>query len=324
MKFFILRSFIFLSICFLALAAYGLFCEWFFRNDTYLPQSSKRYWAMKLKNGDYDYAVLGSSRAEGAFDLNLLDSLIGLQGVNIAANGSGYVDNYLVLNKFLKNGNKIKYLFLQADIYSLDPEGSFSNAFHVYNFAPYYKDSVYKKAIDHYLSNEDQQMFHYISWLRFYKYNKYFSPLQVCQRYKQSKSSLKRPDLNVFADSSFRNDFIQDSSRFYKKPGSKQFKVDSFDLHYFYKIIQLTKENNISLICFTAPDFHYQKKIYSNYQILKSRFYGNINMLGIPHILPPSYLSNEINYFHDPGHINDYGRFYFTKYFSNIIINKRY
>jgi hypothetical protein len=316
MKSFILRSVVFLSVSFLALIAYGYFCEWFFLENKFLPQNSKRYWAMKLQNGNYDYAVLGSSRGEGAFDLNQLDSLTGLNGVNISANGSGYVDNYLVLTKFLQNGNRIKYLFLQTDIYSLDPEGSFSNAFHVYNFAPYYGDSIYKNAIDHYLSVEDQTMFHYLPLLRFYKYNKYFSPVQIVQRYKQSKGGLKRPDLNVKSDSVYTSITNVDSSRFLKNAGSKYLKVNSFDLRYFHKIIELTKQNNIKLVCFTVPDFHFQKKIYSNYIVVQNDFYSNISKLGILHILPPSDISKDIKCFHDPAHINEYGRFYFTKYFS--------
>lgn len=152
--------------------------------------------------------------------------------------------------------------------------------------------------------------------MRFYKYNKYFSPLQVYQRYKQSKSALKRPDLNILADSILPANYSQDSSRFYKQPGSKKINVDSFDLHYFYKIVKLVRDRNIKLILFTAPDFFYQTTIYSNYRQVQNEFYTKIKSLEIPHIVPPPLFANNIQYFHDAGHINKYGRFFYTKYFA--------
>jgi hypothetical protein len=115
------------------------------------------------------------------------------------------------------------------------------------------------------------------------------------------------------------NNYIQDSSRFYKKPGSKFIQVDSFDLDYFYKIVNLARQKNIKLILFTSPDFYYQKIIYSNYQQIQNEFYTNIKSLSVPHIVPPVLFGKNIQYFHDLGHINEYGRYYFTKYFATSI-----
>jgi len=325
MKKFLLNLSFFFAVCLALLITYGLVCEWFFSLDKYLTNDSKRTWSMKQSYQHFDYVVLGSSRAEGAFDMNMLDSLTGLKGINIGANGSGFVDNYLVLYKFIQNKNTFNYIFLQTDIYSLDPSRSFSNAFHVFNFIPYWKSPEFKTAISHYLDNTDQVLFSWVPWLRFYKYNKYYSPIQMIARIKGRKEKNKRIDHYIKSTAMFPKNLIIDSTIFFKPKGSRKIIVDSFDVVYLEKILNLSKSNGISVVCFTAPDFYYQDQIYSNYHKVNASLVSFLQERDVKYLAANDSLKMHVENFKDPGHLSDYGRFLNTVSFSksiNAIKNK--
>jgi hypothetical protein len=315
---FLIKTGIFLIISFLMLWAYGTFCEWFFVKTSYFPNDSRRYWAMKQKNIDADYVVLGSSRAEGAFDMQLLDSLTHQHGINLSSNGSGYVDNYLVLSKFLEHGNQVKLLYLQVDNYSLDPEGSFSNAFHVFNFLAYWHDPEFQKIIAHYLTPFQQRLFYALPWLRFYVYNKYFSPVEVIRRVKlKNKSGAIRMDQKLKA-SFLAPSTLPDSSRFFGGNGTRKFQVNAFDEMHLKKIIALARSKNIQVICFTAPDFFYQRKRFVNYGQTEQHLHQLLQQESVNHISDLFKIedSKDLRYFKDPEHLNRFGVGVFTQKFA--------
>jgi hypothetical protein len=322
MKKFLKNIVIFFAISTMVLFLYAQFCEWFFLQRKFYPEESRRSWAMKQTNGHYDYAILGSSRAEGAFDMILLDSLTHQSGINIASNGSGFVDNYLVLNKFLQNNNQIKTLYLQVDNYSLDPEGNFSNAFHAFNFLPYWKEKTYQEAIKHYLTQKDILLFNCLPWMRFYVYNKYFSPVEVGRRLMLSrKKSSKRMDQKLRANL-VKPVGYGDSTRFFHSPHSDSFSINPFDVAYLEKIVELAKEKNINIIAFTAPDFSAQRNRFVNYsqtEIELTEILKRNKLKYIPNLFD-QYENSDMMLFKDPEHLNNYGVWRYTQKFAQQII----
>jgi hypothetical protein len=321
MKKFLKNIALFFTISAMLLFLYAQFCEWFFVQRKYFPEESRRSWAMKQINGHYDYAVLGSSRAEGAFDMILLDSLTQQSGINIASNGSGFVDNFLVLNKFLANNNHIKTLYLQVDNYSLDPEGNFSNAFHAFNFLPYWKEKTYQEAIKHYLPQKDKLLFENLPWMRFYVYNKYFSPVEVARRLMLSrKKTVKRMDQKLRANA-MKPVGYGDSARFFHRPHSDSFSINPFDVAYLEKIVELAHEKNINIIAFTAPDFFAQKNRFVNYNETETKL---LEILKRNHLIyiPNLFNQNEntdMLLFKDPEHLNNHGVWLYTQKFAQKI-----
>ena len=168
--------------------AYGSFCDTFFSQKQYLDLSEKKQWVLAQEGRSYDYAVLGSSRAYGAFDMNLLDSLTGLNGINLGANGSGFKDNYLVLSLFLKS-NQIKNLFLQVDMASLNSKISFSNEFHAFTFMPYWEEGEVREVLKEEIPLLDNPFTTFAPQWRYFFFNKYFSPKEVMRRILLSKSN---------------------------------------------------------------------------------------------------------------------------------------
>lgn len=300
---------------FFLLSAYGFFCEWFFTKEKYFPDESKRAWSMKQQNTRFDYAVLGSSRAEGAFDMSLLDSLLQQKGINIGCNGSGFVDNYLVFSRFIQNHNSIKTLFLQVDVYSLDPEHNFSNSFHVYNFLPFWKEDIFKTAISHYLTRSDSLVFTYLPWMRFYVYNKYFSPFEVLRRVKNGQSvKIAKKDRPQYYFTTPK--IFTDSSIFYKNSIPRGITIQSFDVDYLNKIIALAKEQGIKVVLFTAPDFIHQESVFTNYQRTKNELDSILSPYSLLHVKSEDSIRRNISLFKDPAHLNNYGRFLHTVSFA--------
>ena len=64
---------------------YGRFCDWFFTQQSFLdPVNNKRAWNLSHNNEQYDFIVLGNSRAYGAFDMPMLNKNLGLRGIGIS------------------------------------------------------------------------------------------------------------------------------------------------------------------------------------------------------------------------------------------------
>lgn len=303
----------------LLLAAYGLFCDFFFKKRKYFPSDNKRMWVLKQTKLSMDYAVLGSSRANGAFDMRRLDSLTMLKGINIAADGSGYVDNYLILYKFLQNNNKIKFLFFQTDNYSFDPERNFSSAFHIYNFLPFWNEPEFEKAITHYLDNTDRMMFTHLPSMRFYKYNRYFSPIQVLSRLRKKKIDPALMPDNHFSSPNSEN---PPPKNIYGIARSKSFKINSIDQEYLLRIIELCKRNRIQVICFRAPDFYFQEQVFTNYRSTNEYLRNLLTQKEVLYLEPDEKIRKDRSCFEDAGHLNNYGRFIYTSMFSKQIKEK--
>jgi hypothetical protein len=298
---------------------YGHFCDWFFANPNYLDhKTNKRAWTIKQRNQKFDFAVLGSSRAYGSFDMAQLKLLTNKSCINLGANGSGYVDNYLSLYLFLKNNNKIDTLFLQVDIYSLNSKNSFSNAFHTYQFLPYWKDSLVREGLSPFLNKKELAVWNSVPPIRYFKYNKYFSPKEVVRRYRLRNTNSPFDKLlggpsNHSKDESEQDNFIIKSTR------SRSF--DDLDIEYLNKIIALSMNNNIKVIAYKAPELLTHQQSISNYSDLSDRIDSILKTHNILYIKPDRNIESVDKNFANPTHLSQIGRSEFTPYFAERITN---
>ncbi len=292
---------------------YGYFCDWFFAAPQFLDhQDNKRAWCIKKKNEQYDLAVLGSSRAFGSFDMNMLAELTGKKVINLGANGSGYVDNYLVLHQFLKNNNTIKQLALQVDIYSLNAKQSFSNHFHTFQFLPYWSDPVIKKGILPYLDQKEKITWKYFPALRYFTYNKYFSPKEVIRRYRQKNKTKSPFDKSLGGPGKADRQFEPMATELTSQTRS----LDTLDIEYLNKIIALCQQNNIKVVAYKAPELLSRQQQIKNYKELNEQVTKILTDAGIHYLQPDTLLeANETN-FANPTHLNKNGMMAFTQSFS--------
>lgn len=304
MKFLLLKVFISLTMGTAFVLGYGSFCDYFFTQRRFLDLTEKKQWILAQEGGMYDYAVLGSSRAFGAFDMNLLDSLTGLNGINLGANGSGFKDNYLVLTLFLKS-NQIKKLLLQVDMASLNSKISFSNEFHGFTFIPFWEEEEVRKVLKEEIPLLDNPISAILPQWRYFYFNKYFSPKEVIRR---AKLSEKAED-NYFKSKGgiLGKDKIQGEKQIktYNLPST----ADPVDWNYLMKIISKAEAEGIEVVFFTAP--RYQDRQEELFKLLAD----------FPHnkVFPCDFDSSNADLFQDQGHLNWYGRRDFSSLFSKKI-----
>lgn len=277
---------------------YGTFCDYFFQQRQYLDLSEKKQWILAQQGGSYDYAVLGSSRAFGAFDMNLLDSLTGLNGINLGANGSGFKDNYLVLSLFLKN-NQISTLFLQVDMASLNSKTSFSNEFHAFTFMPYWEEEEVREVLKEEIPLLENQISAFAPQWRYFYYNKYFSPKEVLRRIRVSKT---QRDLYSQSKGGIAREEITQKVREIKTyPLPKT--ADPTDWEYLMKIKTKAEAKGIEVIFFTAP----------RYQDSQKELKTILSSLPNRKIFPDGFDSFDQGLFLDQVHLSQTGRSKFSR-----------
>ncbi len=301
MNLFLLKSSLWLGLGIAFILGYGTFCDYFFQQRQYLDLSEKKQWILAQQGGSYDYAVLGSSRAFGAFDMNLLDSLTGLNGINLGANGSGFKDNYLVLSLFLKN-NQISKLFLQVDMASLNSTTSFSNEFHAFTFMPYWEEEEVREVLKEEISLLENQISALAPQWRYFYFNKYFSPKEVLRRIQVSKT---QRDLYSQSKGGIAREEITQKVReikTYQLPKT----ADPTDLEYLMKIKTKAEAAGIEVIFFSAP----------RYQDSQEELKTILSSFANRKIFPDDFDVSDVSFFQDQGHLTGIGRKKNTKDFS--------
>lgn len=298
MKLFLLKSSLWLGLGIAFILGYGTFCDYFFQQRQYLDLSEKKQWILAQQGGSYDYAVLGSSRAFGAFDMNLLDSLMGLNGINLGANGSGFKDNYLVLSLFLKT-NQISTLFLQVDMASLNSKTSFSNEFHAFTFLPFWEEEEVKEVLKEEIPLLDNPMSEIAPQWRYFYFNKYFSPKEVLRRIQVSKT---QRDLYSQSKGGIAREETAPKVREIKTyPLPKT--ADPTDWEYLMRIKTKAEAAGIEVIFFTAP----------RYQDSQVELKTILSSLPNRKIFPDGFDSFDQGLFLDQGHLSQTGRSKFSR-----------
>jgi hypothetical protein len=110
-----------------------------------------------------------------------------MKGINIASDGSGFKDNFLILSLFLKY-NSIDWLMLQVDEASLNSKESFSNEFHAFRFLPYWNEPLVQSTLKTEILAYNTTFTTILPEWRYLYFNKYFSPKEVLRRWKNSEN----------------------------------------------------------------------------------------------------------------------------------------
>ena len=89
--------------------------------------------------------------------------------------------------------------------------------------------------------------------------------------------------------------------------------TDYFDVSYLPKILALARENNMQIVCFTTPDHSFQERVIPNYFQAIDSLTAVLRVQGITSIIrSASNIRSDISCFNDPGHLNNYGRYFHT------------
>lgn len=299
------------------LMCYYFVCEINFKEKGIFSLDDKIIWSQSLKENNFDYAVLGSSRIYTGLNIVLLDSLKNLKGVNLGSDGASYAENYLILKQFFENKNIIRKIFIGFDIYSLNSKRSYSIPLHKRYFINYWQDEDTRNTIKDYSTQTEIFSWYVFPFTRYLKFNFHFSPYTLIKYFFVKKKILDKSVFDSTNGSEFFDGEFKPSKYEYK---IKTYNVEKLDLKYINKIISLCKKNNCNVSFVRPPQYskinQFQNGTKQIEDIIKEL--SNENEISI-YDFKYTYMANDSAFFRDNTHLNYKGVKQFTNIFSEIL-----
>lgn len=307
MKKFIKKCGIYISVLFSFIIIYTIICDLVFKENDYYLGSTKRYWQFSLANENYDFVVLGSSRAFGSVNTHNLDSIMNKKSINLGLDGSGFEENYVSLQLFLLNNNHTDALLLQIDPFSFMSEESFSNSFHAYSYLPFWDIDPEIEKILHDEVPVVKDLPFYIPYLPYIIYNNYYSPFYLINSLVSNKEWCENQDYSCINGDKIK---LQSNDKNILPIEKLVFKFSKRDLMYYEKIIDLARSNDIKIIGFTAPTL----------QLFDDNYIQFKNKISPKIFYEPreSWMFDDL-FFSDNRHINLAGRDLYTVGFADFL-----
>ncbi|KAA6324290.1 hypothetical protein EZS27_026364 [termite gut metagenome] len=194
-------------------------------------------------DSEFDYVVLGTSTAFTGIDTQLVDSLLQINGINIALDGMSYEGQAMMLSHFIAHGFKTNYCILGIDRSVSYKQDVFSmNEFYFLPFIneDYVYDSFYNREHD---------------WLKIRAYSRY-CPILGLAYYNQQ---LYFSSLLAAIKPHYRHRFNQKGNTAYPDThlSSEQHEKTSDTITHVNNAVsaieQICKDNNIKLIWYLPP-----------------------------------------------------------------------
>jgi len=281
----------------------------FFVNDFMVE---KPFWVMNQRNKEYDFGVIGSSRAENMIDIVTMEAQTGSKGINLAVQGTSHAGLYLMLNHFLGNGNKLKLLLVQVDEYSFDSKNSYTVPFQVYEYLPYIADSKTSEIIKDNSDNDKFLMWSLLPFTRYIEFNSYYINYLSNYIFKGKNNDLNNTKGTSLVKKS--HSFVFDKTTVVPKKRN----IDDNDIRYLDKIVELANNSNTRVILFTAPQYYEILPYLNTHKIFLNIMKNKYNSL--PYInYEFDILSKEQSLFNDVSHLNNVGSILFSKKLSLIV-----
>lgn len=314
MKAFFFKLLVFFLVLMIPLYGLEKYYDYYFSKN--LDSCNKPLWVLKQQQQHYDFAAIGSSRVFNMLDIVSIEKITGKKGINIAASGSGYAENYLLLKQFTKS-NTISTLLVQVDVYSLDADNAFGYPFHDYLYLNKLNDaevdSIYR---------DNVPALRYYSW-KFLPFTKYMEYSNFYSFYKVIRGGYECS--SSFLDTT-KGTFLVDGSEAAsaeKSDKNQQFKyryIDAKDMAYLEKIISYCRSKNIRILFYSAPEYSKSFALQGN----RDKLFKEIKHLAAKNSItyynfetPSVNLCNDYTLFKDNTHLNIKGSLMFSKQFAD-------
>lgn len=244
MKQLLIKATVFILILFGVLTVLDYYYTQYKINHKDLCEKSD--WALNIKNQSFDFAFIGNSRVINMVDINLIETVTAFKGINLGLIGACYAENYLLLDQFLKNNNKLKSLIIQVDMHALNSKKELGYPFHNYNYMYLLKDPDVYETFKNNTEIYKLLLWKYIPFTRYMEFsNKYVL-------YKMLKGGFECSDDKTFGRT-------KGSELLSPKPFQLQRSTYSYwltnpkDEAYLDKLISFCQGKNIQVILYTAP-----------------------------------------------------------------------
>lgn len=267
MRHLIFKVFLFCLPLFMLAIASSRLLDNYFGNILNWRPFEKMEWIMNVKNQNFDYVFIGSSRVKYMVDNPLIDETLHINSINLGTDGSGFADNYLLFNHFLKNGNKTSALVINVDPYVFDSKNSFGYPFHDFFFLPRLDDKSISLTIQEISGFKKWLFWKYVPLSKYFEFNEKFiltflhritdeEPNRVIAQYDKNKGA----DFvyNVL-DEPFPDRVMQN------------FSFSETDEKFFLQMAHLAQESGAEVLLYTAPEYSDIEKFQTGRREIEAR-----------------------------------------------------
>ncbi|GIV45052.1 MAG: hypothetical protein KatS3mg035_2175 [Bacteroidia bacterium] len=297
----VLLSFALFTVCVL-----DLWIDSVFRNAPW--GIYKKLHSILLDTSYYDVWIIGSSRAETAFETNILSKEFKTRFFNAGIHGSKTPQTYYILKHIFRKHPLPKQVILDIDIHNLEYEDSILN---IEQFAPF----MNLPSIRNDFSKIDARI-KFAHYFPFYEISFYgLRGLSKCYRILANNPGRY--------DTTFQTSGCYHSYTDYQKDHypdtTHPFKFHPTNLMFIDSIISICQKNNVPLMCTISPIYKPDSNLknaatyiqnYLNEKKIKCLYFHNV----------PDF-SNNITYFSDKYHLKFNGSAIFTKIFQDSLLS---
>lgn len=261
MKKFLIRTAIFLAFTILVMQFLGWLMDRHFSTYNNKQLDHPIVWQWQQKNNQYDFAIIGSSRAYNILDVLTIEKETGKQGINLASGGANMASNYLLLQQFYKHGNRCKTLVLNIDYSALHSDSSYKYPFADYAFIPLFSEPEVSAIFWDQIPRWKYFLWKAAPYLKYAEFNKHYPFV----------ASLSRLDFkyqNATLDSTRGSALLYDTTYKHFPEVLEEINYSNrpheMDMKYLQKILDFCDEHDIELYTYTAPylaEFYVQSGI---------------------------------------------------------------
>ena len=263
---------------------------------------TKQHQILNITNQNFDFVVLGSSRAFSGANINLIEKEFNVNGLNLGCSGIGIAEQKLLFQKFIEK-NSTKLLCLQVDYTSLNSD-LLKNPFNQYLYFPYMGDTI----VDYALAEETAAL-RYILWkyiplFRYAEYNSEYRKMifsNTLNYQLEENSGYLAPKKRIIDMKDHKIPAFYKSA---KNVASTEIQIKQKDFLHLIKISEICRLNDIKLFLYTSPEYIENKKEYEETLLPVVSAFKNINKASYTNWYNEEFCSFEENFTNDKVHLS--------------------
>ena len=201
-------------------------------------------WIFAMDHRDFDYIVIGSSRAYHTVDIPTVDHATKLEGVNLGLNGAAFPEIALVLERFLEH-NTTREVALEVDPFGLD-RNYLRDRLHAYLYVPYIDEPIVEDALNEYFGMQ-AEAWHYIPMYKYAEWNGRIGLRSVLELI-----SHPAPEFDAFG-SRLSASHMSDSA--VRAVRDTTYHIDRSRVLGFERVLDIAKLHDVRVTMFVAPEF---------------------------------------------------------------------
>ncbi len=268
--------------------------------------SEKRYWIYN-QHDTFDFAVLGSSRAQNCVDIATLESSGKKKGINLGVSGVRCNECYIILKKFLEK-NTIKQLFMEVNVHAFDHRST-SATFYPYYYIPYMADKEIAEAVEKNVSKKEWLCWKYIPFTPYIEYSTLVGPQNIWNVFRHKIGEFDENGTVLLAPAPFQSTHKM-----------VNYKIEKAEVADLLKIIKLARKYKLEIAMFTSPDLEYNFPNRSRIEkfIEKIAIDNGITYYSFQHLK----IKSHKEYFADQTHLNGVGAKLFSSSLADSVFRK--